>query len=208
MSVGQRLLDVPFPDMVYNMAYAIAESQHKLDTASIDILRIMGDKTNNPVYLPAIKVDADGKLVNSEDANIETSMIGAGFQPTFYQFAETVIEVQMTITVTNETNYERKTTGRETTVSRVGIPWNRKGALVIRSTPVDATYSSSYNFAQEGSSSIRTRLVPIPPNPFVQRLLEMKSQAMQNEFELQLRKIELAIQKEQLKTAQELDEEE
>lgn len=207
MSVGQRLLDVPFSEMVYNLAFAIAESQHKLDLSSIDILKIMGDRTNYPVNLPAIKLDSDGTFVNNEEDNITTSMIGAGFQPTFYQFAETVIEVQMTVSLMNETQSERKESGRETTVSgRIGFPWNRKSTLSIRSTPIDATYSSSYNFAQEGSSTIRTRLVPVPPNPFIQRLLEMKAQAMQDDFEVKLREIEISIEKAQEETRQKLEE--
>ncbi|MDR0490902.1 MAG: hypothetical protein LBH28_06630 [Oscillospiraceae bacterium] len=188
MSVGQKLLDVPFPEMVYKLASAIAESQLKLDMASVDILRVMGDKVNCPISLPLIKVDTSG---NVADDNFETSMVGAGFQPTFYQFAETMIEVQMSISITKETAQERKSQGteREYTYS----PASRR--LSVKSTPVDATYSSKYNFSQEGSSTIKTRLVPVPPNPFIQRLLEMKSQAMQNEFELKLRAIELAIEK-------------
>jgi len=196
MSVGQKLLDVPFPEMVYKLASSIAESQFKLDMASIDILRIMGDKTNCPVSLPAVKVDASGELINSEDANIETSMIGAGFQPTFYQFVETMIEVQMAVSITNEDTEERKEKGTQVTISRA-----HSRRTTIRATPVDATYASKYNFSQEGSSTIRTRLVPMPPNPFIQRLLDMKSQAMQNEFELKLKQIELAIEEAQKETA-------
>ena len=192
MSAGQKLLDVPFPEMVYKLASAIAESQYKLDMSSIDILRIMGDMTNYPVSLPAVKVDTDGKIVNTEDANFTTSMIGAGFQPTFYQFVETMIEVQMAISITQEDNYERKNKGLAYTYS-YGYP----RYLSIRATPIDAAYSSMYNFSQEGSSSIRTRLVPTPPNPFIQRLLDMKTQAMQNEFEVKLREIELAIEQAQ-----------
>ncbi len=209
MNVGQRLLDVPFPEMVYKLATAIAESQHKLDLSSIDILRIMGDKDEHPVYLPAIQLDSSGDLVTTSDANIETSMIGAGFQPTFYQFAETVIEVQMTISMTRESTYERKTSGTVRTFSSTttGPIWNQQRSVTIRSTPVDATYASTYTFSQEGSSTIRTRLVPVPPNTFIQRLLEMKSQAMQNEFELQLRRIELAIEQAQAAKEQEIEDE-
>jgi len=191
MSVGQKLLDVPFPEMVYKLASAIAESQYKLDLSSIDVLRIMGDKANCPVSLPAIKLDASGAILNEGEDEIVTSMIGAGFQPTFYQFAETMIEVQMTISITKETERERKISGKEKTVSYDA----RNRRISVRSTPVDASYSSKYNFSQEGTSTIKTRLVPMPPNPFIQRLLEMKSQAMQNEFELKLRAIEFAIEK-------------
>lgn len=192
MSIGQQLLNVPFPEMVYNLASSIAKSQANLDRESIEILKIMGDKENAVVNLPAIKLDGSGELTQ-DDESIPTSMIGAGFQPTFYQFAETVIEVKMAITMTKESSYERRTEGeiKNTTIKKT---WWGKRAVSVRSTPVDATYSSKYNFQQEGSSTIRTRLVPVPPNPFMQRILDMKAEAMQMEFELKLREIELAIE--------------
>lgn len=192
MSIGQQLLNVPFPEMVYNLASSIAKSQANLDRESIEILKIMGDKENAVVNLPAIKLDGSGELTQ-DDESIPTSMIGAGFQPTFYQFAETVIEVKMAITMTKESSYERRTEGeiKNTTTKKT---WWGKRTVSVRSTPVDATYSSKYNFQQEGSSTIRTRLVPVPPNPFMQRLLDMKAEAMQMEFELKLREIELAIE--------------
>lgn len=192
MSIGQQLLNVPFPEMVYNLASSIAKSQANLDRESIEILKIMGDKENAVVNLPAIKLDDSGELTQ-DDESIPTSMIGAGFQPTFYQFAETVIEVKMAITMTKESSYERRTEGeiKNTTTKKT---WWGKRTVTVRSTPVDATYSSKYNFQQEGSSTIRTRLVPVPPNPFMQRLLDMKAEAMQMEFELKLREIELAIE--------------
>ncbi len=192
MSIGQQLLNVPFPEMVYNLASSIAKSQANLDRESIEILKIMGDKENAVVNLPAIKLDGSGALTEDEES-IPTSMIGAGFQPTFYQFAETVIEVKMAITMTKESSYERRTEGeiKDTTIKKT---WWGKRAVSVRSTPIDATYSSKYNFQQEGSSTIRTRLVPVPPNPFMQRLLDMKAEAMQMEFELKLREIELALE--------------
>ena len=76
MSIGQELLNVPFPEMVYKLASAIARSQANLDRESIEILKIMGDKELAPVFLPAVKIGEDGKL---EEDEIETSMIGAGF---------------------------------------------------------------------------------------------------------------------------------
>jgi len=210
MSVGQTLLNVPFPEMVYKLASAIAESQFKLDMASIDILRIMGDKTNCPVHLPTVKVDSTGTLIDHEnDATITTSMIGAGFQPTFYQFVETMIEVQMTVSITNEDTTERKVKGTEYEYGYnygYRYPYYYPYYTCVRATPIDATYTNKYNFSQEGSSTIRTRLVPMPPNPFIQKLLEMKSQAMQQEFEIRMKEIELALENARIQAAEEENE--
>lgn len=190
MSVGQELLNVPFPEMVYKLASAIARSQANLDRESIEILKIMGDKEIAPVFLPTVKIE-EGELVEDE---IETSMIGAGFQPTFYQFAETIIEVKMAITMSRESEYERKTKGNVTTKRTTSRWWGLSKKSVVTTTPIDATYSSKYNYTQEGSSLLRTRLVPVPPNPIIQRQLDLRSQAMQMEFELQMKALELAIE--------------
>jgi len=36
MSIGQELLDVPFPEMIFKMAKAIAQGQTRLDKSSLD----------------------------------------------------------------------------------------------------------------------------------------------------------------------------
>jgi hypothetical protein len=191
MSVGQELLNVPFPEMVYKLATAIAQSQANLDRESIEILKIMGNKEIAPVFLPSVQVGSNGKL---EEVELETSMIGAGFQPTFYQFAETIIEVKMAITMSRETEYTNKEKGEKTVSSTSSRWWGLSRKTVVTTTPVDATYSSKYNYTQEGSSLLRTRLVPVPPNAIIQRQLDLRSQAMQMEFELQLKQLELALE--------------
>jgi len=212
-SVGQDLLNVPFPEMVSKLAIAIAQSQFNLDKNSIEILRIMGSKEDAPVYIPNFSVKAgtfdleknpDGVPIETVDSEIETSMIGAGFQPTFYQFAETIIEVKMAITMTRENEYESTTKGERKIVTKSGSWWRGYKTTVV-TTPVNAKYSSKYNYSVEGSSLLRTRLVPMPPNSYMQRLLDMKAQAMQMVKELELKKIELAIEIERAKTAKKIE---
>lgn len=41
MSIGQELLDVPFPEMIFKMAKAIAQGQTRLDKASLDTARAL-----------------------------------------------------------------------------------------------------------------------------------------------------------------------
>lgn len=203
MSVGHDLLDVPFPEMVSQLGIAIARSQFNLDLNSIEILKVMGDKKAAPVSIPNIVTAAgtiakDDGTAGSAPAEIVTSMIGAGFQPTFYQFAETIIEVKMAISAKSESTYERETKGTQTTQTTTSRWWGLSKSTTITTTPVDARYSSKYNYTAEGSSLLRTRLVPMPPNSFMQRMLDMKAQAMQLAFELELRKAELAVEKERI----------
>ncbi|ETA80829.1 hypothetical protein [Youngiibacter fragilis] len=202
MGIGQELLNVPFPQMVYQLASAIARSQSLLDRESIEILKVMGNKELAPVFLPAIKIEG-GEVVEDE---IETSMVGAGFQPTFYQFAETIIEVKMAITMSRETEYASETKGEVKTTSTTSKWWNLSRKTVVTTTPIDASYSSKYNYTQEGSSLIRTRLVPVPPNSIIQRQLDMRSQAMQLMFELDMKKLELALEEKKQALMKEIDE--
>ena len=41
MFIGQELLDVPFPEMVFKLANAIAAGQRRLDAASIETARAL-----------------------------------------------------------------------------------------------------------------------------------------------------------------------
>jgi len=155
--IGQELLAVPFPEMVVKLAGAVAEGQYKLDIMSIEIAKLMA-KTN--VMLPDV--------TNSDaDAFIEVSMLNAGFMPTFYQFTDTIIEVKMAISMT-------KTRSASASVTA-------KGGWGPVSVSVNASYSSKYSYSVEGSSLIRTKITPVPPNPFMTKLYEMKSTILQKE---------------------------
>ena len=156
--VGQELLNVPFPEMVYKLACAIAESQFKLDLFSCEVAKIMGDPQKAKVELPDL-TDTTG------NATIKTSLIGAGFQPTFYQFSETIIEVKMAITCA---------TSHESTVST-----SAKGGFLMFSASMNASYTGKYSYNVEGSSLLRTKLVPAPPSVFMQKILEMKAEQLQ-----------------------------
>lgn len=190
MSIGQQLLDVPFGDMVASLGMAIAQAQCALDSNSIEILKMMGEA--DTVSLPMIRSMeySNGKL-SIEDEDFSTSMIGAGFQPTFYQFAETVIEVKMAISMSRESSSETKKNTTETTNKKNF--WRTKSTT--RTTTVDATYSSKYNYSAEGSSLLRTRLVPVPPNTIIAQVIDMRNQAMNKVFELESQRVAAEIEK-------------
>jgi len=184
--VGQELLNVPFPEMVLKLACAIAEGQYKLDQVSCEIAKFMGDPDQATVYLPNI-LDPDGD-------DIKTSLIGAGFQPTFYQFTDTIIEVKMSISM------------NKTTEAKVSA--SAKGGWGPFSASVSASYASKYSYSVEGSSLLRTKITPLPPNTFMQRILDMKAQMLQQKFALQMKKVELQLELERRELEAEMEEEE
>jgi len=158
-SVGTELLNVPFPEMVLKLATAIAEGQYNLDRVSCEIAKLMGDQAKVPISLP--NYNADGTV----GIPLVTSMIGAGFQPTFYQFTDTIIEVKMAITMTKSTE--------ASVSSEVSVKlWS------ILSASVNASYASKYSYKVEGSSLLRTKITPVPPNAFLSNYLETQGEIL------------------------------
>ncbi len=74
------------------------------------------------------------------------SLLELGLTPTFYQFTETVLEIKVSVSM------------------QLG---GKAGAdkFSQRVLPVDATMSSKYQYNVEGSSSVRTKLMPVPLPP-------------------------------------------
>ena len=185
-SVGQELLNVPFPEMVEQMGMAIATAQMALDLNSMRTAQALAN-TMIPAgtVVTAIKetVNADGVVTGTEVLynDKEMPLLVYGINPTFYAFSETVIEVKMTITMSVERSVSLSfgTTSSFTSTSKFAAEYKTGGLLsllagsakasvnntttVARTTTMNASYTGKFNYKEEGSSLIRTTLKPIPP---------------------------------------------
>jgi len=160
VNVGQELLNVPFGEMVQKLANAIAKGQTELDMESTRVAKFMAD---TKIQLPGLK---DGASIE------EFPLIALGFFPGFYQFQEAIIEVKMAITMATQTEAK---VGAE---AKVG--WGPFAASV------NASYSSKYDYKNEGSSLLRVRLVPVPPPTILQdymnALVEKQKKAVEDKI--------------------------
>lgn len=161
MTVGTELLAVPFPEMVQRLGVGIAQAQLQLDLVSLRIARIMAG------YDESADEDKEGDgnksnsyLVTFGDGQ-EYSLMELGFTPTFYQFVDTVIELKMSISVRTETEF--KTSSSRNVASGGGFWTPFGGGGSVTTSSVSASYSAKYQYSAEGSSLMRTKLVPIPP---------------------------------------------
>ena len=166
MAIGHELLNVPFGDMVMQLANAIAEGQFKMDMASCKIAKLMGDKDTCGIEIPNF---------GSQTGTETVSLIGAGFQPTFYQFTDTIIEVKISITMT------------------LSVEVSASASYTCMCASVSASFAAKYSYTAEGSSLIRTKITPVPPNAFMQKLLDLKAQLEQKQFESCLKQIEAEV---------------
>lgn len=206
MAIGQELLNVPMGDMIRQMAFAIADAQLELDESSVRVAELMSgqrphrdaegnlvDKHGKPTDVPEYvdtRVYFGHETVNGVDTPARVSMMELGFTPTFYQFIDTIIEVKIAIRVTQDTEHKLVNQGSTTTTTTdsrkrsilFGSQTDRR--TVVTTTPVDASYTSKYSYSAEGSSFLRTKLVPVPPPPVledrIRRLMEAAAEAEAN----------------------------
>ncbi len=185
-SVGQELLNVPFPEMVQNLALAIAESQFALDMHSIEVAKALAETELEEGTVPVLireTTDEDGNVTDIEVLYNEKPMplLVYGIHPTFYQFTDTIIEVKMTITMSVSKESERKFGLSFKIKSKTEAEASYKGGGVLGflfgrpkfkvkntttvalATTYNARYSQKYTFKAEGTSLLRTVLKPVPP---------------------------------------------
>ena len=165
MSVGTDLLNAPFPEMVKTLGVGIAEAQYELDLVSMKIARMMAgympDEETDDGSVPAASTDGPERtlLVPLGDGN-EYSLMELGFIPNFYQFVDTMIELKMSISMSRETTTSRSSSVVNASVKgKVGF---FSASAKMRVSSVSASFASKYQYSAEGSSLMRTKLVPVP----------------------------------------------
>jgi len=116
MGVGQDLLNVPFPQMIFSMAQAIAKGQLALDKSSIETLKVLAKtefdwipEITEVLFPKPIKMTGAQGLGSNippvtgvgvelqEPQPVKLTLLQAGINPTFYQFTDSIIEVKMSI---------------------------------------------------------------------------------------------------------------
>lgn len=191
MSIGQELLNVPFPDMIYKMANAIAQGQRRLDKSSLDTARALAklrvsvipdiyeivekkklsDTLDAGVDLPgATTGDVETIAVRTESAKaVSMTLMQAGLMPTFYQFTESLIEVKISISHRSSSSREFEvgaelevSTEAEAHASLFGFGGSGSVSTTFASH-VNYKTASTYDYSAEGSSLLRTTLKPVPP---------------------------------------------
>jgi hypothetical protein len=134
-TVNRMLENSPLPTLIQKMGEAIAEAQYSMDRSGIKIFALMADTEENGIMLPG----------RTEPA----SMIELGFTPTFYHYSETTLEARVAFSMTESSEFS------------LGVEIGVVAKCV--SVSINASYTQKYSFSAEGSSSVTTKLVSIPP---------------------------------------------
>jgi hypothetical protein len=110
------------------------------------------------------------------------SMMELGFTPTFYQFVDTIIEVKISIRYSQEGSrtIETKNTSKNASfgINRVGFARGIRASRAVTTSQVNASYSQKYSYSAEGSSLLRTKLVPIPPPAILEERIRQQMEIL------------------------------
>ncbi len=167
--IGQELAAVPIEELITNLGLGIAKAQFELDKNSTKIAQMMSGQDEKDRV----------KFGKDDDGNdVYLSLIELGFTPTFYQFVESIIEVKIAVNMTTSSSFSigSKT---ETKKEEESGWWFSDKDKTVSTTTVDAKYSQKYDYSVEGSTSIRTKLVPVPPPAILEERIrnEMEKRA-------------------------------
>jgi len=157
MSVGQELLDVPFPEMVASMGQGIADAQNQLDMNSVEVAKTLAETEIEVVPAITRTIDSNGDVSYSSAEAIDVSLLQAGLFPTFYQFSEAIIEVEMDIKTTSE----RETNIDVSAKARAGF------GLWGASVQTDVSHNRKFGKEVHGTSKLKTTMVPVPAPPYL-----------------------------------------
>ena len=177
MSIGQDLLDVPFPEMVFKLANAVAQGQRRLDKASIETARALAKATVRVIpeiyeliqFAPPRNVGGvpvTGINVEFGAADPVTyTLLQAGILPTFYQFTESVIEVKISISqrTSGTSEFEFGASLEVSAEASADFLFASGSVSTTFSSHVNYKSSNTYSYSAEGSSLLRTTLKPVPP---------------------------------------------
>lgn len=186
---SEELSGAPLADLIHTVALAVADGQFQMDKTSLRAAEFMSgqmplrDLDSGQFLTPEghssdIPTLVDTRVLfgyryddqGQRQAN-RLSMMELGFVPTFYQFVDTVIDMKLTLRLHRQSADSGALQGTPTTDQRAGgnaagRSRQAKTKTVITTSPVDARYSSSYDFSAEMTSRVKTKLVPVPPPPF------------------------------------------
>ena len=165
-SVGTELQEAGFGEIIRSIAQGIADSQHALDLSSIQTLIELSNTnvevipevseviTPQPITVPisgAPSIQVTGARVTATPSDpVTMNALQAGILPTFYQFTEAVIDLNLSIQIREAT--QTNTDGTES-----------RGIFAFASH-VNFRTQNTYSYQVSASSSVKATLKPVPAN--------------------------------------------
>ena len=138
--------DVAFGDLLYLVAEGVAEAQTKLDLNTAEVAETLADAEVTVPTRVNRRVEDDG-TVTTDRTSEERSLLELGFTPTRYQFSEATIDIEVDLTVTEETETDREEEG---------------STFGLRAGTYELTEERRFGREMQSTASVSARLEPVP----------------------------------------------
>lgn len=133
-------LSAPLGEIIASVGRGVADAQRSLDAQTIENFQ---------------SIYADGDVAAFE------ALRSIGYRPTWYHIPEVTAELNIALSVSGAV--ESQPSG-----GAASAPLTPR--LRVYAAPVDAGYTSKYNYDLKASSSVKFRIVPVPPSPAAEAL--------------------------------------
>jgi hypothetical protein len=190
LNMGQELQDIKFGDLILSMASAIADSQAKLDMASLNTLKVLAhttfdfipDVTEVLSPVPKLVITNQGAVtVTGVDVAstvgdpIKMTLLQAGLTPTFYQFTESDIQIVISLkaTVSTDVSVDAGFEFDDTLTTELGFgggissffggPSGKITNTTHFASHVNVTTQNKYSYEAQGAATLKTTLKPVAP---------------------------------------------
>jgi hypothetical protein len=163
--VGNEVTEVPFGDLLRNVAQGIADGQRALDLASIrtliELSKLIVDVipevteviTPAPFSVPVSgqpSVPVTGARVTATPSDpVKMNALQAGILPTFYQFAEATIQLKLSVQVRQ--------------VEETDTDGTRRTGFGLFGSNVNFRTQNTFSYGADASSAVTAILRPVPP---------------------------------------------
>lgn len=154
-----QALSAPMGDLIASVGRGVAEAQQALDMGSLGaLLQIYGDPDTTDETLALLR-EID-------------------YRPTFYAIPEVTSELSVALTITGQASSTAPLASASTASTSLASAAPAAAAIAARSdlaprlfvAPVDASYQNRYGFDLRATSSIKFKIVPVPPPTQVEQL--------------------------------------
>lgn len=136
-----RALSAPLGDLIAAVGRGVAEAQQALDMQTLETFKAMYSASNA--------------------AYAELRQLG--YQPTWYKIPEVSAEMYVTLSASGEERLRLGGPAALPSERTVQDTAQARGRIQLYATPVDASYSNTYDYNLRASSQIKFRIVPVPP---------------------------------------------
>ncbi|MNE25865.1 hypothetical protein D3C80_1192080 [compost metagenome] len=171
----------------YTAGAVIATADKFIDFGGVFYLSGSGSSASTPCSYGDLTITSTTSTTDDNSAILHLprriSMLECGFTPTFYQFVDTIIEVKISIKYTQEGNVSTNASvSNQSPAKRIGKGFKKiKSGKTVQIAQVNASYSQKYSYSAEGSSLLRTKLVPVPaPSVLEERIQRLMDEEFNN----------------------------